>query len=115
VAGMTPFTIGAGVSCADGVCGKVSRVVIHLRARTVTHLVVNDRQFQGRLVPVNLAGVDATGAIRLRCTIPEFGKLAPADPTVPLRDNDADPENSYNQLQWRSPAGRLLGDPVRHL
>jgi hypothetical protein len=29
----------------------VSRVVIHLRARTVTYLVVNDRRFQGRLVP----------------------------------------------------------------
>jgi hypothetical protein len=91
----------------------VSRVVIHLRTRTVTHLVVNDRQFQGRLVPVNLAGVDATGTIRLRCTIAEFGKLDAADMTVPLRDNDADPENSYDQLQWRSPAG-CSRTPVRH-
>ena len=58
MAGTTPLTIGADVSCTDGVCGKVSRLVIDPRARTVTHLVVNDRQFQGRLVPVSL--VDAT-------------------------------------------------------
>jgi hypothetical protein len=106
MAGTTPLTIGADVSCADGVCGKVSRVVIHLRARTVTHLVVNDRRFQGRLVPLDLAGVDAaTGTIRLRCTIAEFETLDPADMTVPLHDNDADPDNSYDQVQWRSVAG----------
>jgi hypothetical protein len=49
MAGTTPFTIGADVSCTDGVGGKVRRVVIDPRAHTVTHLVVNDRQFQGRL------------------------------------------------------------------
>jgi hypothetical protein len=112
MAGTTPFTIGADVGCTDGICGKVSRVVIHLRARTVTHLVVNDRQFQGRLVPLNLVDVDATtGNIRLRCTIAEFEKLDHADMTVPLQDNDADPDNSYDQVQWRSLASRLLADP----
>jgi hypothetical protein len=112
MAGQTPFTIGADVSCTDGVCGKVSRLVIHQRARTVTHLVVNDRQFQGRLVPLNLVDVDATtGQIRLRCTISEFGKLDPASVTVPLQDNDADPDNSYDQLLSRSVASRLLADP----
>ena len=37
----TPFTIGAEVSCSDGACGKVSRVVVDPVARTVTHLVVD--------------------------------------------------------------------------
>ena len=102
MAGTTPLTIGADVSCADGVCGKVSRLVIDPRARTVTHLVVNDRQFQGRLVPLSLVDVDAaTGTIRLRCTIAESDKLDPASTTVPLQDNDADPDNSYDQAQWR--------------
>jgi hypothetical protein len=111
-AGTTPLTIGADVSCADGVCGKVSRVVIHLRARTVTHLVVTDRRFQERLVPLGLVDVDAaTGTIRLRCAIAQFEKLDPADMTLPLQGNDADPDNSYDQLQWRSVAGRLLADP----
>ena len=110
MAGMTPLTIGADVSCTDGVGGKVSRVVIDPRARTVTHLVVNDRQFQGRLVPLNLVDVDAaTGKIRLRCTIAEFEKLDPADVTVPLQGNDADPDNSDDQVQRRGTG--WLADP----
>ena len=95
MAGTTPLTIGADVSCTDGVCGKVSRLVIDPRARTVTHLVVNDCQLQGRLVPLNLVDVDATaGTIRLRCAIAEFEKLHPADVTVSLLGNDADPETA---------------------
>ena len=110
MAGTTPFTIGADVSCADGVCRKVSRLVIDPRARTVTHLVVNDRQFQGRLVPLSLVDVDAaTGTIRLRCTIAESDKLDPASTTVPRQDNDADPDNSYDQVQWRGTG--WLADP----
>ncbi len=102
MAGTTPLTIGADVSCTDGVGGKVSRVVIDPRTRTVTHLVVNDRQFQGRLVPLNLVGVDAaTGKIRLHCTIAAFEKLGPADVTVPLHDNDADPGSNDDQVPRR--------------
>jgi uncharacterized protein YrrD len=114
MAGTTPFTIGADVSCTDGVCGKVSRVVIDPRARTVTHFVVNDRQFQGRLVPLSLVDVDATtGKIRLRCTIAEFGKLDPADGTMLLEGPGADPDvRDQNQLQFRrSVASTYLADP----
>jgi hypothetical protein len=111
VAETMAFTIGADVSCTDGVCGKVSRLVIDPRARTVAHLVVDDRQIQGRLVPLNLVDLDAaTGRIRLRCSIAEFEGLDPADKTVPLQDNDADPENSYDQLLLYS-VGRKLLDP----
>lgn len=114
MAGTTPFTIGADVSCTDGVCGKVSRLVIDPRARTVTHLVVNDRQFQGRLVPVSLVDVDAaTGKIRLRCTIAKFEKLDPADGTMLLEGSGADPDvRDQNQLQFRrSVASTWLADP----
>ena len=79
----TPVTIGADVSCTDGACGKVSRVVID-QARAATHLVV-DRDDQGRLVPLALVEA-ATGGIRLRCTIAEFENLDPADTTV-LQDS----------------------------
>ena len=58
MAGTTPLTIGADVSCTDGVCGKLSRLVMEPRARTVTHLVVSDRQFQGRLAPLSLVDAD---------------------------------------------------------
>jgi sporulation protein YlmC with PRC-barrel domain len=78
----TPFTMGTEVSCSDGACGELSRVVVDPVARAVTHLVVepeHDPGF-GRLVP--LALVDATAAgIRLRCTMAEFEKLGPAEET----------------------------------
>lgn len=79
---MTSFTIGADASCADGACGKVTRVVVDPAARTVTHLVVEPRHHydRGRLVPLDL--VDATaGEIRLRCTLAEFEELDPAEET----------------------------------
>ena len=114
MAGTTAFTIGADVSCTDGVCGTLSRVVVVPRARTVTHLVVNDRQFQGRLVPLDLVDVDAaTGKIRLRCTIAEFGKLDPASRTMLLEGSGANPDiRDQNQLQFsRSVASTYLADP----
>jgi sporulation protein YlmC with PRC-barrel domain len=82
MAEMTPFTMGTEVSCSDGACGELSRVVVDPVARAVTHLVVepeHDPGF-GRLVPLDL--VDATAAgIRLRCTMAEFEKLGPAEET----------------------------------
>jgi len=78
----TQFTIGADVSCSDGVCGEVSRVVIDPVVRAVTHLVVEPkhRQGLGRLVPLDL--VDATtGEVRLDCTLAEFDKLGAAEGT----------------------------------
>jgi hypothetical protein len=104
----TPLTIGADASCTDGVGGKVSRLVIDPRAATVTHLVVNDRQFQGRLVPFDLVDVDATGKVRLRCTVAEFERLRPASETVPRQDNNTDTDNSYTPFPQVS---KLLLDP----
>ncbi len=78
----TSFTIGAGASCTDGVCGKVARVVVDPVARTITHLVVEPKHWSGpgRLVPLDL--IDATtGEIRLRCTLAEFEELDPAEET----------------------------------
>ncbi len=74
------LTIGAEASCSDGVCGKVSRLIIDPAALTVTHLVIEPKHEKenGRLVPVHL--VDATaGRIRLRCSIADFDKLDPAE------------------------------------
>jgi sporulation protein YlmC with PRC-barrel domain len=76
------FTIGAGATGIDGVCGEVTCVVVDPLARAVTHLVVEPKHRHGcaRLVPVDL--VDATtGEIRLGCTLAEFEKLDPAEAT----------------------------------
>ena len=82
MAGAAQFVIGAEVSCSDGACGQVRRVVVDPVAEAVTHLVVEPehRRDSGRLVPLDL--IDATaGHIRLRCTQAEFGKLDPAEET----------------------------------
>lgn len=76
------FVIGAEVSCSDGACGQVRRVVVDPMAEAVTHLVVGPEHPHrlGRLVPVDLAGVTA-GEIRLRCTLAEFARLSWAKET----------------------------------
>jgi sporulation protein YlmC with PRC-barrel domain len=75
-------TIGAEVRCTDGLCGKVTRVVVDPIARAVTDLVVEPTHRAGlaRLVP--LALVEATADdVLLRCTIAEFEKLVSAEET----------------------------------
>jgi sporulation protein YlmC with PRC-barrel domain len=78
----TVFTIGADVSCSDGACGLVSRVVVDPVADEVTHLVVEPqgRAGLGRLVPLDLVDASA-GGIRLRCTRAEFERLDSAEDT----------------------------------
>ena len=75
------FAIGAEVSCTDGACGKLSRVVVDPVARVVTHLIVEPHRGHepARLVPLDLAD-SAAGEIQLNCTSAEFGALDPAEP-----------------------------------
>jgi sporulation protein YlmC with PRC-barrel domain len=81
------FRLGADVRCADGDCGKVRSLVIDPGDDTVTHLVVEPahRQGLGKLVPFRLVDTEiaytATGEVRLRCTMAEFGQLDPAEAT----------------------------------
>jgi sporulation protein YlmC with PRC-barrel domain len=78
-----PFTIGAAVSCSDGPCGNLIKVVVDPVAGVVTHLVVEPehRAGLGRLVPLDLVrGTDA-GAVQLRITLDEFDALRYAEET----------------------------------
>ncbi len=82
MAEMMRFPIGAEVSCSDGVCGDLTRVVLDPAARTVTHLVVEPKHRTGlaRLVPIGI--VDETvNDLRLRCSTAEFEKLPGAEET----------------------------------
>jgi sporulation protein YlmC with PRC-barrel domain len=76
------FTIGAHVSCEDGPCGTVQRVVVDPLDRTMTHLVVEPKHRRGlaRLVPVGIAEEIPDG-VRLRCTMAEFAQLDSAEET----------------------------------
>ena len=79
-----PFTIGAAVSCSDGPCGNLIRVVVDPIARAVTHVVVEPEHRAGlaRLVALDLIepGTDAQ-AIRLRIALDEFEALPSAEET----------------------------------
>jgi hypothetical protein len=90
VAEETEFTIGAEARCADGSRGKVSRMIVDPATRAVTHLVIEPEHHggPGRLVPLDLVGT-ATGAITLRCTLAEFGRLEPAEETELVEGYDA--------------------------
>jgi sporulation protein YlmC with PRC-barrel domain len=76
------FTIGAEVSCTDGPCGKLSRVVIDPVAQELTHLIVGPEHPPPapRLVPIDLVDAAAAG-LQLRCTVAEFSELNPAEET----------------------------------
>ena len=78
----TQITIGTEARCTDGVCGKVSRVVVNPVAEAVTHLVVEPRKRQGlaRMVPVDLVDAASPG-LQLSCTLAAFEKLDPAEET----------------------------------
>ncbi|MBA3844744.1 MAG: PRC-barrel domain-containing protein [Actinobacteria bacterium] len=88
----TQFLIGSEVRCSDGVCGKLSRVIVDPLARAVTHLVVDPARGSdvGRIVP--LALVDETAAeVELRCTAAELQNLEPAEETHFLQDGEGYP------------------------
>ncbi len=78
----TEFIIGSEVSCSDGACGELRRVIVDPIARTLTHLVVEPRHRRGtgHLVPIALAASTAK-EIRLRCTTAEFEALTDAEET----------------------------------
>jgi sporulation protein YlmC with PRC-barrel domain len=90
MAAETEFAIGAEAGCADGPCGKVSGVILDPDTRAVTHLVIDPghRHGRSRLVPVDLVD-SAAGALRLRCTLAEFGELEPAEETEMVEGWDA--------------------------
>jgi len=72
----TLFTVGAKVSCSDGPCGKLTRVIIDPILRTLTHIVVEPRKEEdGRLVALRLVEACTAEKIDLACTVEEFNQL----------------------------------------
>jgi hypothetical protein len=75
----TQFTIGAHVSCRDGRCGKLTRVIIDPVARSLTHLVVEPHADDlGRVVPLCLVAAVTPDQIDLRSTLEEFHHFDPS-------------------------------------
>ncbi len=100
----TAFTIGADVRCADGVCGKVTHVVVDPVKRAVTQLVVEPRHRPGlgRLVPLDRVDAATPKEVRLRCTRAEFDHLGFAE------DTDFAPRTGLDQYSGYSAEQMLM-------
>ena len=113
----TPFTIGADARCSDGVCGRVTRVVVDPVARAVTHLVVQPGNWPGlgRLVPLDLVEGATPKEIQLRCTRAEFDALRFAEDTdfVPGASRGQYSGYSAEQLLMLPYYGWTAGEDVR--
>ena len=98
-----PFRIGAAVSCSDGPCGILVKVVVDPVARSVTHLVVEPehRSGLGRLVALGLIepGTDAE-AIRLRIALDEFEELPHAEETEFLPGGSGEDAYEAHELYY---------------
>ena len=97
------YEIGAHVSCSDGACGKLDRVVLDPISRVLTHLVVKPHGAleRGRLVPIDLVAGATKDEIHLSCSLAAFGALEEAEETHFL--TEADPELGYGAdevLAW---------------
>jgi sporulation protein YlmC with PRC-barrel domain len=67
------FIIGSEVTCSDGHCGELKRVVIDPVARAIAHVVVGPKhRGTARLVPVRLVASSTATEIRLSCTKAQF-------------------------------------------
>jgi sporulation protein YlmC with PRC-barrel domain len=78
--GSASFTIGVTARCSDGVCGRVTQVVLDPIDDRVTHVIVEPehRQGLGRLVPIELAE-PTSDEIDIKCTLAEFNNLKMAE------------------------------------
>jgi sporulation protein YlmC with PRC-barrel domain len=98
-----PFTIGAAVSCSDGPCGNVVKVVVDPVARAVTHVVVEPEHRSGlaRLVTLGLIEPVADArAIRLRIALDEFEALPHAEETYFLPGGSGESAYEAHELYY---------------
>jgi sporulation protein YlmC with PRC-barrel domain len=74
------FIIGSEVTCTDGHCGELKRVVIDPVARAITHVVVAPKhRGTARLVPVRLVSSSTPKQLWLSCTKEQFRVLEDVD------------------------------------
>jgi hypothetical protein len=71
------ISINAKVSCADGPCGKTTRVILKPASEEITHLVVNNESFPEieYLVSINHVTDSTVDQIRLDCTREELSNM----------------------------------------
>ena len=111
------FTIGGEVSCTDGPCGTLTRMVLDPVADVVTHLIVQPRREHepAKLVPVELVD-SAADEIRLKFASADFYTLDPAkEEQFIASDNDVPDYRTTDTVAWpyfgyRGARGHLEAD-----
>jgi hypothetical protein len=105
----TEFAIGAAVSCEDGECGDLRRLIVDSSAEAITHLVVEPKHQKnaGRLVPIDLVENTTEDEVRLRCTLAQFDALDAAEEIEGQPGLKLDPELQRAELRGygRGPGG----------
>jgi sporulation protein YlmC with PRC-barrel domain len=109
--GTSDLVLGCGVSCSDGVCGRLQALVLDPKSGRITDLVVRARHSldQRRLVPVGLIE-STTGGVWLRCDIKSFGLLENVeqrqyDPSQPPEWADDEGAEALGSFAWVGAAG----------
>ena len=111
------YTIGSAVSCSDGACGKLTRVIINPVGRTLTHLVVepDGDPNAARLVPAQLAEPCAPDEpITLRCSRAQFGGLeyAHIEEFIPAEHDSLGYAARYTSWLPYYPLGGISAGPL---
>jgi hypothetical protein len=76
-----PYAVGAEVSCTDGDCGHLIRVIVDPAALTLAHLVVGTKRGTHRLVPAALVESATPERIRLACEMERYNRFEAAQVT----------------------------------
>jgi sporulation protein YlmC with PRC-barrel domain len=96
------FDIGSDVDCTDGLCGKLSRVVVNPVAQSITHIAVDpgSRHAITRLVPIRFVA-SAGDRVKLTCTKARFEVFEEADETDFVRiPSDWTGQDPDHVLAW---------------
>jgi sporulation protein YlmC with PRC-barrel domain len=86
--------INVDVQCADGLCGRLTYVIINPITRRMTHLVVREAKtpHTKRMVPVALVVETTPNLVRMGCTRDELAKMEPFIETEYIRAEIPDVE-----------------------
>lgn len=79
-----PISLHAKVECLDGICGKVSQVIVNPVTQIITHIVVqssslkaSNQQSDQRLVPFSQIILADPELVQLRCTKANLAAMEP--------------------------------------
>ena len=108
---MKDIPLNVKVTCIDGNCGKSSHVIINPLNRTITHIVVQDKDFpesSKRLVAIDRVIATDHKSIQLKCTTHELAQMEKFTETHYINSDAAEysafssPDNIFDEFDLYS-------------